>query len=115
MGWSDELKGGKAARLSGLFDKITYHVLKAFPVESAKSSFTTARTISKSQEGEIDDLHFLIQSTKKDVPILQSERKASTVALLEQKEIYILPTVKISNILQSEIHVLLTDKGTNDH
>ncbi|KAI3813329.1 hypothetical protein L1987_18049 [Smallanthus sonchifolius] len=110
MGWSDELKGGKAARLSGLFDKISYHVRKAFPVESAKSSFSTARTLSKSKEGEIDDLHFLIQSTKKDVPILQSERRASTVSLLEQKEIYILPTVQISNLLQSEIHVLLTDK-----
>lgn len=111
MGWSDELKGGKAARLSGLFDKISYHARKAFPVESAKASFSTARTLSKSKEGEIDDLHFIIQSTKKDVPILQSERRASTVSLLEQKEIYILPTVQISNLLQSEIHVLLTDKG----
>ncbi|XP_071694742.1 uncharacterized protein [Rutidosis leptorrhynchoides] len=110
MGWSDELKGGKAARLSGLFDKISYQVRKAFPVESAKSSFSTARTLSKSNEGEIDDLHFLIQSTKRDVPILQSEKRSSTVALLEQKEIYILPTVQISNLLQLEIHVLLTDK-----
>ncbi|KAK9053203.1 hypothetical protein SSX86_029835 [Deinandra increscens subsp. villosa] len=110
MGWSDELKGGKAARLSGLYDKISYHVRKAFPVESAKSSFSTARTLSKPKEGEIDDLHFLIQSTKKDVPILQSERRASSVSLVEQKEIYILPTVQISNLLQSEIHVLLTDK-----
>ncbi|KAI7740514.1 hypothetical protein M8C21_024426 [Ambrosia artemisiifolia] len=50
MGWSDELKGGKAARLSGLFDKISYHVQKAFPVESEKSSFSTARTLSKSKE-----------------------------------------------------------------
>ncbi|XP_024975003.1 uncharacterized protein LOC112513098 isoform X9 [Cynara cardunculus var. scolymus] len=117
MGWSDELKGGKAARLSGLFDKISYHVRNAFPVESAKSSFSTARTSSKSKEGEVDDLHFLIQSTRRDVPILQPdgsehaiEGRASTVALLEQNEIYILPTVQISNLVQSEIHVLLTDK-----
>lgn len=107
MGWSDELKGGKAARLSGLFDKISYHVRKAFPAESAKSSFSTARTLSTSK----DDLHFLIQSTKEDVPILQSERRASPVSLLEQKEIYILPTVQISNLLQSEIQVVLSDKG----
>ena len=112
MGWSDELKGGKAARLSGLFDKISYHVRSAFPIESAKSSFSTARTSSKSKEGEVDDLHFLIQSTRRDVPILQSDgSEPSAVALLEQNEIYVLPTVQISNQVQSEIHVLLTDKG----
>ncbi|KAJ0726865.1 putative vacuolar protein sorting-associated protein [Helianthus annuus] len=110
MGWSDELKGGKAAHLSGLFDKISYHVRKAFPVESEKSSFSTARTLLKSKEGEIDDLHFLIHSTKKDVPILQSEQRASTISLLEQKEIHILPTVQISNLLESEIQVVLSDK-----
>nr|XP_043638642.1 uncharacterized protein LOC122609764 isoform X2 [Erigeron canadensis] len=110
MGWSDELKGGKAARLSGLFDKISYHVRKAFPVESAKSSFSTARTDSKSEDGQVDNLHFLIQSTKRDVPISQSERRASNVALLEQKEIFILPTVQICNLLESEIHVVLSDK-----
>lgn len=111
--WSDELKGGKAARLSGLFDKIGYHVRKAFPLESEKSSFTTARISSKTEEVNdlVNDLHFLIQSTKKDVPILQHDGlKSSTVALVEQKEIYILPTVHISNFLQSEIHVVLTDK-----
>ena len=111
MGWSDELKGGKAARLSGLFDKISYHVKKAFPIESEKSSFSTARTLLKSKEGEVNDMHFLIHNTRRDVPILQSERRGSSVTLLEQKEIYILPTVQISNLLQSEIHVLLTDKG----
>ncbi|GJS27969.1 T-complex protein 1 subunit beta [Tanacetum coccineum] len=83
VGWSDELKGGKAARLSGLFNKIKW---------------------------EVNDMHFLIHSIRRDVPIFQSERRGSSVALLEQKEIYILPTVQISNLLQSEIHVLLTDK-----
>ncbi|CAH1413272.1 unnamed protein product [Lactuca virosa] len=111
MEWSDELKGGKAARLSGLFDKISYHVRNAFPLESEKSSFSTARVPSTSKTGEIDDLHFLIQSIKKDVPILQPDgSKASAVALVEQKEIFILPTVEISNLLQLEIHVVLTDK-----
>ncbi|XP_023730135.1 uncharacterized protein LOC111877860 isoform X2 [Lactuca sativa] len=111
MEWSDELKGGKAARLSGLFDKISYHVRNAFPLESEKSSFSTARVPSKSKTGEIDDLHFLIQTIKKDVPILQPDgSKASAVALVEQKEIFILPTVEISNLLQLEIHVVLTDK-----
>lgn len=114
MEWSDELKGGKAARLSGLFDKISYHVRNAFPLESEKSSFSTARVPSKSKTGEIDDLHFLIQTIKKDVPILQPDgSKASAVALVEQKEIFILPTVEISNLLQLEIHVVLTDKGNN--
>lgn len=112
MGWSDELKSGKAARLSGLFDKISYHVKKGFPVESEKSSFSTARTLLKSKEGEVNDMHFLIHNTRRDVPILQSERRGSSVTLLEQKEIYILPTVQISNLLQSEIHVLLTDKDS---
>ncbi|CAK7339468.1 unnamed protein product [Dovyalis caffra] len=115
--WSDELKGGKAVHLSGVFDKLSYKVRKALSVESIKCSFSTACCTLKSGDAHTGNLHFLIQSIGRDVPIIQpdkssgsSENISSTVALREQKEIFLLPTVRVSNLLHSEIHVLLTEK-----
>ncbi|EXB37240.1 hypothetical protein L484_020299 [Morus notabilis] len=114
--WSHDLKGGKAVRLSGIFDKLGYKVRKALLNESVKCSFSTAQCSFKSEGSHIDDIHFLIQSIARDVPIVQPndskegfEYSTSPVTLQEQKEIFILPTVKVSNLLQSEIHVILSE------
>ncbi|KAF9678408.1 hypothetical protein SADUNF_Sadunf07G0031900 [Salix dunnii] len=116
--WSDELKGGKAVCLSGIFDKLGYKVRKALSVDTTKCSFSTACCTLKSGDAHAANLHFLIQSIGRDVPIIQpdessgsSENMTSAVSLQEQKEIFILPTVRVSNLLHSEIHVLLTEKG----
>ncbi|KAJ6678511.1 VACUOLAR PROTEIN SORTING-ASSOCIATED PROTEIN VPS13 [Salix viminalis] len=116
--WSDELKGGKAVCLSGIFDKLGYKVRKALSVDTTKCSFSTACCTLKSGDAHATNLHFLIQSIGRDVPIIQpdessgsSENMTSAVSLQEQKEIFILPTVRVSNLLHSEIHVLLTEKG----
>ncbi|KAJ6288558.1 hypothetical protein OIU76_024527 [Salix suchowensis] len=116
--WSDELKGGKAVCLSGIFDKLGYKVRKALSVDTTKCSFSTACCTLKSGDAHATNLHFLIQSIGRDVPIIQpdessgsSENMSSAVSLQEQKEIFILPTVRVSNLLHSEIHVLLTEKG----
>lgn len=118
MEWSDELKGEKAVRLSGIFDKLNYKLRKALSAEAVKYSFSTAHCTLKSGEAHATDLHFLIQSIGKEVPILQpdnssdgSESRNSAVALQEQKEIFLLPTVRVSNLLHSEIVVLLTENG----
>lgn len=103
--------------MSGLFDKLGYQVRKAFS-ESVKCSFSTAHCSLKSEEGHVDDIHFLIQSIGRDIPVIQPDstgyargNRNSPVALQEQREIFILPTIQISNLLQSEIKVVLTDKG----
>lgn len=116
--WSDELKGGKPVSLSGIFDKLSYRVRKAFSVESEKSSLSTAHCALKSEGGHISEIHFLIQSIRKDVPVMHldnfgyaSANKNLPVALQEQKEIFLLPTIKVFNLLYTEIHVNLTDGG----
>ncbi|CAN1225139.1 hypothetical protein LINGRAPRIM_LOCUS954 [Linum grandiflorum] len=116
VGWSDDFKGGKAVRLSGIFDKLGYKVRKALSVDSMKCSFSTAYCSLKSEDAHITDLHFLIQSIGRDIPIGKpdtsndgSESRSSPVALREQREIFILPTVQVSNLLHFDIQVLLTE------
>ncbi|WCJ31023.1 hypothetical protein M5689_012541 [Euphorbia peplus] len=117
--WSDELKGGKAVHLSGIFDRMSYKVRKALSVGSSKCSFSTAHCTLKSENAHVNSLHFLIQSIGRDVPIIHpdksdnSDGRKSPVALQEQKEIFLLPTVRVSNLLHSEIHVLLTESDRN--
>lgn len=119
--WSTYIKGGKAVRLSGVFEKLNYRVRKALFAKSAKYSFSTAHCILKS-EGCVTDMHFLIQTIARNIPIAQPEKSAavlknenSEVSLLEQKEIYLLPTVRMTNLLDSEIDVVLSETGTEMH
>ncbi|PNY03612.1 hypothetical protein L195_g000019 [Trifolium pratense] len=114
--WSDYIKGGKAVRLSGIFEKLNYRVRKALFVKSVKCSFSTVHCKLKSEGLCVADMHFLIQTIARDVPVAQPEKYAtllknesSKVSLLEQKEIYLLPTVRMTNLLHSDIDVLLSE------
>ncbi|KAF7809778.1 putative vacuolar protein sorting-associated protein 13C [Senna tora] len=114
--WSDCIKGGKAIHLSGIFDKLNYRVRKALFVKSVKYSFSTARCILKSEGVCIGDMYFLIQTISRDVPVVSPEKSSvvfknenSPVSLQEQKDIYILPTVRVTNLLHSDIEVLLSE------
>ncbi|KAL5557187.1 hypothetical protein UlMin_039423 [Ulmus minor] len=114
--WSNDLKGGKAFRLSGIFDKLGYKVRKALFTKSVNCSFSTAQCSLHSEGSRITYMHFLIQSIWRDVPVAQPNKSTegfeysnSSVALQEQKEIFLLPTVKVSNLLQLEIQVLLSE------
>ena len=116
--WSHDLKGGKAVHLSGIFEKLSYKVRKALFTESAKWSFSSAQCSVKSEGSRIADMHFLIQSFGRDVPVVQPnnskegyKNSTSPVAIQEQKEIFLLPTVNVSNLLQSEIHLVLSEMG----
>lgn len=118
--WSDDLRGGKPVRLSGIFDKLTYQVRKAFSVQSMKYSLSTAHCAIMSEDGRVANIHFLIESIGKDVPIIYPDNfgyarvdKSSPVALQEQKEIFLLPTVRFTNFLDMEIHVKLNDTGNS--
>ncbi|KAL0450266.1 UNVERIFIED_CONTAM: hypothetical protein Slati_1583000 [Sesamum latifolium] len=115
--WSDELKGGKTVCLSGLFNKLSYRVRKAFSVNPTKFSLSTASCAVKSEEGSVTNIYFLIQTVGKAIPIVNPDssgyapgNRNSPVAMQEQKELFLLPTVQVSNLLHTEIHVSLTDR-----
>ncbi|XP_030975279.1 uncharacterized protein LOC115995020 isoform X1 [Quercus lobata] len=115
--WSDDFEGGKAVCLSGFLDQLSYRVRKALFVGSMKCSFSTACCILKSNGAHVSSMHFLIQRIGRDVPVIQPDKSRghlknsdSPVALQEQKEIFLLPTLKVSNLLYSKIHVLLSER-----
>ncbi|XP_077214791.1 vacuolar protein sorting-associated protein, putative (DUF1162) isoform X2 [Tasmannia lanceolata] len=113
--WSEDLKGGKAIRLSGIIDQLNYKFKKAFGSDSVKSSFSTIYCPLSLDGLHFMNLHFLIKTIRRDVPIMQphnfgeTSEKTSPVAIQEQKEIFLFPTVQVTNLLQSEICVLLTE------
>ncbi|XP_047313344.1 LOW QUALITY PROTEIN: uncharacterized protein LOC124916644 [Impatiens glandulifera] len=114
--WSDDLKGGKAVRISGLLDKLSYKVRKAFLVEDVKVFFSTTFCSLKYENGRSVDLHFLIRTIVRNVPVIKPDvysygpgSSNSPVALQEQREIFLLPTIKVSNLLDIEVHVLLSN------
>lgn len=113
--WSEDLKGGKAVRVSGVFDQLNYRFRKAFGVESVKSFFSSLHCPLVTEGQHVSNLHFLIRTIRRDVPVMQpnvggaSEAKASPVALQVQREIFVYPTIQVYNLLQSEIVVLLTE------
>ncbi|CAH9102206.1 unnamed protein product [Cuscuta epithymum] len=118
--WSSDLKGRKPVHLSGLFDKLSYQVRKAFSVKSLKYSFSTAYCDIELEDGRAAKIHFLIHSIGKDVPLTHPDTfgyvhvdKSSSISLQEQKEIFLIPTVCVSNLLQTEIHVALNEKGSD--
>ncbi|XP_056697041.1 uncharacterized protein [Spinacia oleracea] len=111
--WSENLKGEKAVRLSGVIDKLSYKVRKALSAESWKYSFSAIGCSVRSGDTHVAQMHFLVQSVARDVPIMQPndrrKSKNSSIALQEQKEIFLLPTVRVSNLLETDIDVLLTE------
>ncbi|XP_011099247.1 uncharacterized protein LOC105177708 isoform X2 [Sesamum indicum] len=115
--WSDELKGDKTVCLSGLFNKLSYRVREAFSVNPTKFSLSSASCAVKSEEGSVTNIYFLIQTVGKAIPILNPDssgyapgNRNSPVAMQEQKELFLLPTIQVSNLLYTEIHVSLTDR-----
>ncbi|KZV24988.1 hypothetical protein F511_01958 [Dorcoceras hygrometricum] len=114
--WSDDLKGGKPVHLSGVFDKLSYRVRKALSVNSVKSTLTSANCVLKSEEVEVN-IHFLILTVGKGLPVVNPDNfgyapgnRDSPVAMQEHKEIFVLPTIQVSNLLHTELHVSLSDK-----
>ncbi|KAH1151426.1 hypothetical protein GYH30_045099 [Glycine max] len=113
--WSDYIKGGKAVRLSGIFNKLNYRVRKALFAKSVKCSFSTAHCTIKSEGVSVANMHFLIQTVARDIPVAPEKSAVAfknenpTVSVLEQKEIYLLPTVRMTNLLHSQIDVILSE------
>ncbi|KAG7565151.1 Vacuolar protein sorting-associated protein 13 C-terminal [Arabidopsis suecica] len=114
--WSEELEGGKAVRLTGIFDKLSYGVKRALSIESVKVSLTTTYCSVISESQCVGKVHFLIHSIRREVSIIRPdassdvlEKQKACIALREQKEIFLLPTVQVSNFLSSEAAISLTE------
>ncbi|CAE6075717.1 unnamed protein product [Arabidopsis arenosa] len=114
--WSEELEGGKAVRLTGIFDKLSYGVKRALSIESVKVSLTTTYCSVISESQCVGKVHFLIHSIRREVSIIRPdassdvlEKQKACIALREQKEIFLLPTVQVSNFLSSEAAIFLTE------
>ncbi|XP_038880803.1 uncharacterized protein LOC120072502 isoform X2 [Benincasa hispida] len=118
--WSDDFKGEKAKHLSGIFDKLSYKFRRALMVGLEKYSFSTASCKLFVDDGREEYLHFLIQCVSKDVHIMRPDESGhrfdtshSSDVLQVQKQIFLLPTVRVSNSLYSDIHVLLSEKDSS--
>ncbi|CAH8305702.1 unnamed protein product [Eruca vesicaria subsp. sativa] len=114
--WSEELEGGKAVRLTGIFDKLSYEVKRALDIKSVNVSLTTTYCSVTSESQCVDKVHFLIHSVGREVSIVRPdassdvfEKRSAYIALREQKEIFLLPTVQVSNFLSSEAAIFLTE------
>ncbi|PKA60961.1 hypothetical protein AXF42_Ash019950 [Apostasia shenzhenica] len=116
LNWSEEIKGGKALRISGLFDKLNYRLRNALGVGPAKSFFSSLHCSITLEGQPFSNLYFIIHTIRTDVPLFQPQNvgdatvdRTSPVATQLQKEIFVYPTVQVYNLLQSEILVLLID------
>ncbi|GAB2259820.1 hypothetical protein Droror1_Dr00010675 [Drosera rotundifolia] len=107
--WSEDLKGGKAILLSGILDKLAYKVRDAFSANAWKCSFSTACCVVRAGDSRPFAMHFLVQSLERDVPIKKPDDGVksgkSLMAIQEQKEIFLLPTLRVSNLLQLDVRV----------
>ncbi|KAG9153260.1 hypothetical protein Leryth_020854 [Lithospermum erythrorhizon] len=118
--WSEDLKGGKPVHLSGVFDKLSYQVRKAFSAEAVKSSLSTVNCALKFENNGVGNVYFLIQTIEREVSVVHTDSSGpapsgSPIALRKLKEIFLLPTVHVANMLHTDIYVNLTDKELFDH
>ncbi|KAJ1266147.1 hypothetical protein BS78_08G128600 [Paspalum vaginatum] len=112
--WSEDITGEKATRISGLIEKLNYNLRKTFNVDTLKSYFSTLSCPVFVDDHHVTDLHFLIHTLGRDVPLQPTNGTrvseiTGPVALQFQREIFIYPTVQVYNFLQTDIHVTLTD------
>ncbi|KAK4393367.1 Retrovirus-related Pol polyprotein from transposon RE1, partial [Sesamum angolense] len=116
--WSDELKGGKTVCLSGLFNKLSYKVRKAFSVNPTKFSLSSASCAVKSEVGSVTNIYFLIQTVGKPIPIVNPDSSGyapgnrNPVAMQEQKELFLLPTIQVNLHLVADPHSTMDSDNT---
>ncbi|KAJ3674403.1 hypothetical protein LUZ60_005019 [Juncus effusus] len=132
--WSENITGEKPTRISGVFDKLNFKLKRAFGAYSFKSLFSSLSCPFYVKNQQRSDLHFLIHTLLRDVPLQKPssrernsttspsssssssssrERNSSPVALQMQREIFIYPTVQVSNFLQMDVRVVLSEKETD--
>lgn len=113
--WSDDLKGVKAVCILGLFDKLSYHIKQTFYGQNAESGFSMIHCGLNSVGTKTKDLYFLVRTTKRKLSVgtlytpEHPKPQSQIVALQEQQDILILPTIQVSNLLEMKIAVTSSD------
>jgi hypothetical protein len=113
--WSEGITGEKAIRISGVIEKLNYNLKKAFSVDPMKSSFSSLSCPVFNNDRHITDLHFLVHTLGRDVPVqpsngTRSSDRSAPVSLQFQREIFIYPTIQVYNFLQTDMHVVMIDR-----
>ncbi|XP_024524529.1 uncharacterized protein LOC112344305 isoform X2 [Selaginella moellendorffii] len=108
--WSEDVKGAKAVRVSGLFDKLQYNFKKTLKSKSLESSFGSVFCKAVNASGtSTAGVNFLIRTLRRQVPVTRlsgdQQQKRSLIAWQEQQELLLLPTLKIYNFLSSGVYV----------
>jgi hypothetical protein len=102
--WSDDLKGVKAVRISGLFDELSHHIKKTFYGQTAESCFSMIHCGLNIMGTKIKDLYFLVRTTKRKLSVVKTRNpepqrpQSQIVAWKEQHDILILPTISTFKI-----------------
>ncbi|KAJ7187631.1 hypothetical protein O6H91_Y534600 [Diphasiastrum complanatum] len=125
--WSQDVKGSKAVRVSGLFDKLHYRLKTTFKTQGLDSSFETVfcrmkeyETMTRNSSDEIPGKHFIIRTFRRKVPVTkpntskQQKSRPSVVAWQEQQEILLLPTIRVQNFLSCSIELILHQSHKDD-
>lgn len=114
--WSDDLKGVKAVRISGLFDKLSHHIKKTFYGQTAECCFSMIHCGLNLPGTKIKDLYFLVRTMKRKLSVgtphtpEYRKQQSQRVALQEQQDIWIMPTIQVSNLLDMKIAVTSSDR-----
>ncbi|KAH7331713.1 hypothetical protein KP509_20G047600 [Ceratopteris richardii] len=117
--WSEDIKGAKQIRSSGLLKKLKYKFRKSLRGQNTLFSFSmifcgiSDRDICREVETQ-KGVHILIQTSSRVVPLMssdslnESDTNKSVIAFKKQEEIVLLPTLCIQNFLDTKISVLAT-------
>lgn len=117
--WSEDIKGTKPFRISGFLEKLKYGLAKSIKGRSSQHSFGTVvcnTRVDKSLDGNAKSshaLHLFIQITRRFVPLSSIKDNDKDLAggsgaiLQEQVELVLLPTIRVYNLLESNIIVTL--------
>nr|PNR49566.1 hypothetical protein PHYPA_011462 [Physcomitrium patens] len=110
--WSDDVKGAKAVRVSNLFEKFQYNFKKKFGDRNSDVAFGTVFCPAVRPEKDGQGLYFLIRTSRRQVPVKRLDKdlvdgKPPIIALQEQQELLLLPTIRIFNLFTSNVSAKL--------
>ena len=118
--WSEDIKGLKPFRISGFLEKLKYGLTKTIKGRTSRHSFGTVLCSTRTDESldgnakSSRGVHLFVQITRRLIPLtsMQDNEKyqaaGSGATLQEQLELVILPTIRVYNLLKSNITVTLS-------
>ena len=115
--WSEDIKGMKPFRISGFLEKLKYGLTKTIKGRTSRHAFGTVLCTTRIDESHAKSLrgvHLFVQITRRLIPLTSMkdndkyQAAGSGATLQEQLELVILPTIRVYNLLESNITVNLS-------